>query len=98
MCDPGPQALLGVYYVAASFAYIVSIVAPPGLAQLVGVVTIFSNSMFAGGAPVLKQLLTVGSPTAALCCDFLRLLILFVERAVLAAVPTAEVVPSHFFR
>ena len=46
----------GVYYVAAGFSYIVSILAPPSLAQLVGCVTIFSNSMFAGGAPVLKQL------------------------------------------
>jgi hypothetical protein len=54
--------LLGVYYVAAGFAYIVSIVSPPGLAQLVGVVTIFANSMFAGGAPVLKQLLQLFEP------------------------------------
>jgi hypothetical protein len=56
--------LLGVYYTASGFAYLVSLVVPAGLAQLVGVVTIFSNSMFAGGAPVLKQLLRV----RRLCC------------------------------
>ena len=48
-----------MYYVAAGFSYLVSILAPPSLAQLVGCVTIFSNSMFAGGAPVLKQLMQV---------------------------------------
>jgi hypothetical protein len=52
--------LVGVYYVAAGFAYLVCIVVPSSLSQLVGVVTIFANAMFAGGAPVLKQLQAVG--------------------------------------
>jgi hypothetical protein len=51
--------LVSVYYTAAGYAYLVSVIVPAALAQLVGVVTIFANSMFAGGAPVLKQLWAV---------------------------------------
>ena len=47
---------LGLYYCAMGYSYLVSIVAPPSLCQLVGVVAIFSNAMFAGGMPTLKQL------------------------------------------
>lgn len=48
--------LVGVYFNAAGIAYIVSIVTPPALSQLVGVVCIFACSMYAGGGPVLAAL------------------------------------------
>lgn len=69
------QVLLGLYYTSTGYGYLVSIVAPPSLAQLVGVVAIFGNAMFAGGMPVLKvlqhpQSTSSQSPslTSPLCC------------------------------
>lgn len=50
--------LLGLYYTSTGWAYVVSVVAPPALSQLVGVVAVFGNAMFAGGMPVLKELYT----------------------------------------
>jgi len=50
--------MLGLYYTATAFGYIVSIAAPPSLAQLMGVVAVFGCAMFAGGMPTLKILYT----------------------------------------
>eukprot|EP00004_Rigifila_ramosa_P017043 TRINITY_DN4105_c0_g1_i1.p1 TRINITY_DN4105_c0_g1~~TRINITY_DN4105_c0_g1_i1.p1 ORF type:complete len:1713 (+),score=349.96 TRINITY_DN4105_c0_g1_i1:412-5139(+) len=49
--------IFGVYYTASAFGYLVSILVPASMSQLVGVVTVFSNSMFAGGMPTYKELL-----------------------------------------
>jgi len=45
---------LGVYWCASAFGYLVSVLSPPSMSQLLGVVTIFSNAMFAGGQPTLR--------------------------------------------
>ncbi|RYY34218.1 hypothetical protein EON62_03490, partial [archaeon] len=47
---------LGVYFVASAFAHVTAVLSPPSLAQLMGVTVIFSNAMFAGGQPTLKQM------------------------------------------
>jgi len=47
---------LGVYWCASAFGYLTAVLAPPSLAQLLGVTAIFSNAMFAGGQPTLKAL------------------------------------------
>jgi hypothetical protein len=47
---------LGVYWCASAYGYIVAVVCPPSLAQLLGVTAIFANSMFAGGQPTLKSM------------------------------------------
>lgn len=59
-----PRATFGEYYAvffacywcASAFAYLVTVLSPAALAQLLGVVVIFSNAQFGGGAPTLKQL------------------------------------------
>ena len=53
---------LGLYYCSMGFAYLVAAAVPPDLAQLTGVVAVFSNAMFAGGMPTLKQLLAKFAP------------------------------------
>ena len=51
VCECGDGA---ADYTATAFGYIVSIAAPPSLAQLMGVVAVFGCAMFAGGMPTLK--------------------------------------------
>ena len=48
--------LLGTTFVSYSIGYIVSIVAPSSLAQLVGVVVVFCMSAFDGASPTLPNL------------------------------------------
>jgi ABC-type multidrug transport system ATPase subunit len=50
------------YFTSTGLGYLVSILTPPSLAQLVGVVTVFSFAQFAGGAPTLPQLYTKVPP------------------------------------
>jgi len=57
-----PRGSFGMYYLlllslqwtATSLGYMVSILAPDAMSQLVGVVLVFSSAMFAGGMPTLK--------------------------------------------
>ena len=45
-----------VYWCASGFGYLTAILAPPSLAQLLGVTAIFGNAMFAGGQPTLPAM------------------------------------------
>ncbi len=47
---------MGVNWCAAAFGYLTSVLSPPALAQLLGVVAIFANAQFAGGAPTLIEM------------------------------------------
>ena len=39
---------LGCYYCGSATGYLVSVISPPSLSQVLGVTVIFANSMFAG--------------------------------------------------
>jgi len=47
---------VSIYFTCAGLAYVVSIVAPPNLAQLVGVLVILTFMMFSGANPTLDAL------------------------------------------
>jgi hypothetical protein len=68
---------LGVYWCASAYGYLVAVLCPPSLAQLLGVTAIFANSMFAGGlsaAKVVNQELLEWCMIASM--DLARLVIL----------------------
>mmetsp|Transcript_64104 Transcript_64104/g.139514 ORF Transcript_64104/g.139514 Transcript_64104/m.139514 type:complete len:163 (+) Transcript_64104:1-489(+) len=46
----------GVYWTAAGFGYLISVIVPPSQAQLAGVLSVLSNMMFSGANPRFHQL------------------------------------------
>lgn len=46
----------GVYWCSSALGYLVSVVAPASLAQLCGVIAVFSNAQFSGGSPTLVEM------------------------------------------
>ena len=55
-------AFLGVNFCASALGHLTAVLAPPALAQLVGVVGVFANAQFAGGAPTLVALRAKAPP------------------------------------
>jgi ABC-type branched-subunit amino acid transport system ATPase component len=55
---------LALYWVASAYGYLVSALVPPALAQLAGVVAVFTTAMFSGGVPTLKAMREKGFPLA----------------------------------
>ena len=49
---------LGLYFASSAYGYIVSSLVPPNLAQLAGVVAIFTTAMVSGAVPSLKDMKT----------------------------------------
>ena len=49
---------------ASAYGYLVSALVPPALAQLAGVVAVFTTAMLSGGVPTLKEMRTKGFPLA----------------------------------
>jgi ABC-type multidrug transport system ATPase subunit len=49
---------VGVYWTASAYAYLTSVLAPPSLAQLLGIVAIFCTAQFAGAQPTLTDMRT----------------------------------------
>ena len=79
-------AFLGVNFCASALGHVTAVLSPPALAQLVGVVSVFANAQFAGGAPTLVALRAKAAPLRWLPA-------LSYARYALEALYTAEVSP-----